>query len=223
MISSSEFSHLVHLYPMLRELPARLQSDFEQKAWQVEARPERVLFDVGNYCRLFLFIITGSIQVISYQNSRQILLFTLQPGDFCVFTAACLLANCNHLACGTVTEELSAIAIPGELFVQLVAESDEFRMSVLGFFGKGLIQLLALVQELAFQRMDQRLAAILIGKGDRIKITHQELADELGTVREVVSRILKEFERQGFIRRMRGQIRILNRPALEEIAKLEGD
>jgi CRP/FNR family transcriptional regulator len=223
MISSSEFSELILLYPILAKLSPALRSGFEQEAWELEFPAGRALFDVGSYCRSFLFLTSGSLNVISYQDSRQILLFTIRPGEWCWLTATCLLAGRPHMACGIVSERITAIAISGELFLQLVSESKEFRRLVLRFFGEGLSQLMTLIQEVTFQRVDQRLAAILAGKGERITITHQELADELGSVREVVSRILRDFERQGYLQRGRGQIRILNRAALEEIARHEGD
>ena len=219
MISDTEFSMLIRFYPVLAELSSQLQGDFKRDACQVAILTGEILFDVGSDCHSYLFLTSGSFNVITYQESRQILLLTSSPGDWCWDTVSCLLASRNHLTCGIATQPSSGTSISQLRFRQMVANSEAFRTSLFSSFGQGLFQLITLIQEVSFQQIDQRLAAILLSKGDLIVITHQQLADELGSVREVVSRILKKFEKRGFLHRSRGQIQIINRAALEEIAK----
>jgi CRP/FNR family transcriptional regulator len=137
-----------------------------------------------------------------------------------MLSIGCLLSSSPHMACAIVDCDLSAIAISQDLFLILLHESVEFSNFVFDFFAAGLSLLMVIIQELAFKRTDQRLATLLLTKGDAILLTHQKLAEELGSAREVVSRNLKNFETQGILQLDRGKILILDRLALEKIASL---
>jgi CRP/FNR family transcriptional regulator len=102
--------------------------------------------------------------------------------------------------------------------MQLVEQSLEFRKYIFRFFGERVTQLMELIDAVAFRRLDQRLAALLLMHGSVIAATHQNLADELGSVREVISRILGDFQKENIIHLDRGQIFILNREALQKRA-----
>jgi CRP/FNR family transcriptional regulator len=110
------------------------------------------------------------------------------------------------------------VSLPHALFIRLVEQSPTFRTFIFHFFGERLSRLMALIEEVAFRKLDQRLAALLLNNGGVLEATHQKLADELGSVREVVSRILGDFQGQGIVRLERGQIRILDKVALERMA-----
>jgi CRP/FNR family transcriptional regulator len=109
---------------------------------------------------------------------------------------------------------------PGELCV--VSTSCLFRRYVFGIFADRLADLMALAEAVAFQRLDQRLAQALLGHGDTLRRTHQQLADELGTVREIVSRLLSRFERAGWVALGRERITVLDGPALRRLASGQG-
>jgi CRP/FNR family transcriptional regulator len=98
-----------------------------------------------------------------------------------------------------------------------MAQSDIFRRVVLDDYGRLLSSLFQLIDEVAFATLDQRLARMLVAKADskgEISATHQQLADDLGSVREVVTRRLGEWERAGLVRTGRGSILIVDRAAL---------
>lgn len=223
MITDRDFSSLIVIYPFLSGLSPYLSELFRQDAWQVNLTAGRTLYDVGGYCRSLLFPTAGSFNVICYQGMRQIQLYTVQPGDCCMLSIGCLLSDSPHVACAIIESDLSTIAISQDLFLQLLHESLEFRNCIFNFFAAGLALLMALIQGLAFERIDQRLAAVLLAKGDTVATTHQKLADELGSVREVISRNLKSFEDQGILSLDRGQILIRDRAALEKIADDSAD
>jgi CRP/FNR family transcriptional regulator len=219
MISEAEFSFLLQLYPALTQLPTQLLGEFERDAYPLDILPDQLLFDTGSNCQSFLFLTSGSLNIFTYEESRQILLFKNRPGEWNWLAATCLLASRAHLASGIALESSSGVCISRQLFVQLVLESKAIRSSLFNSYAEGLFRFMALIREVSFQQIDQRLAANLVKRGDRIMITHQQLADELGSVREVVSRILRDFEERGFLRRERRHIQILDRAALEELAK----
>jgi CRP/FNR family transcriptional regulator len=118
-----------------------------------------------------------------------------------------------------ITEQpVAGVAIPSVVFSQFFVGSPHFFAYLFRSFSESLVDLLSLVEAVSFNRLDQRLARLLLSKERTILATHSQLADELGSVREVISRILKDFERKGLVKLERGKVRVLDRPALETIA-----
>lgn len=110
------------------------------------------------------------------------------------------------------TKPSSLLLVPGDVFARWL-DTPAFRNGVLGLFAERMADLTALVDAVAFHRLDRRLAAALLGHGTQLHFTHQALADELGTVREIVTRLLRRFEREGWVELGREQIRITNSAA----------
>ena len=111
------------------------------------------------------------------------------------------------------------VIVPASLFAQLVAEFAAFRDFVFHLFSERIAELMQLVEEVAFARLDRRLAKLLLARGDGVlAITHQQLAEELGSVREIVSRLLKGFAAQGLVALGREQITVLDREGLQALA-----
>jgi len=219
MISETQYEELARSYPVLSELPWDLQRELAWDGEHVEFPKGEMLFDVHSPCNLFLMINSGTIRVIiSTSTGREILLYRVQEGEACVLTISCLLGNSDYPARGLAESDLKGVAIKQTLFTRLMAGCPPFREFAFRFFGDRLTRLMTLIEEVAFGKMDQRLASLLLTKGASMETTHQALAEELGSVREVVSRILKDFEGQGILELERGQIRIVDEQALQRIA-----
>jgi CRP/FNR family transcriptional regulator len=127
----------------------------------------------------------------------------------------------NYTAEAIVEEPSRAVAIRRDLFDELISQSPEFRQFVFMAFSRRVTDLFRLIQEVAFERIDIRLAERLIalaGDASELNITHQQLASELGSAREVISRQVGEFQRRGWVESTRGKIRFLDRPAIEKLA-----
>jgi CRP/FNR family transcriptional regulator len=134
-------------------------------------------------------------------------------------TANAILSQKNFPAVATVEKEAEAIMIPAETFRDWVRRFDIWREFVFELLSQRLSAVMAIVEEVAFRRMDARLASLLSERSrgsDLIKITHQEIAAELGSSREVISRILEDFSAQGIVEVARGSIRVLDREAIKE-------
>jgi len=146
------------------------------------------------------------------ENGREIVLYRVSGGETCVMTTACLLAHENYGAEGMAETDITAVAISNTTFRTLLGASERFRDFVFSAYGERLADLMVLVEEVAFRRLDLRLADFLVKNqnGGTIETTHQALAVELGSVREVVSRVLKEFERRGWVKLARGRIEVMN-------------
>jgi CRP/FNR family transcriptional regulator len=118
---------------------------------------------------------------------------------------------------------VQAAMLPAADFERLMADSAAYRRYVFGSYGQRIIDLLALINTIAFERMDVRLANVLLqrqGQEKTLHITHQDIANELGTAREVVSRLLKDLERREIIVLHRGYLEIRDVAHLKQIANL---
>ena len=218
MIESMELEALLKLYPILQELPPRLQHSFYDSGYTVHLKTGEALFDSFHPIRFFFFLISGSIRVIYLGQEREILLYRVQPGETCILSICHLLAGIPYQARASTEQPVTGLAIPKSLFTRFVEDSPLFSLYLFRSFSERVLDLLDLLEAVSFSRLDQRLAGLLLSKGIIIHSTHSQLADELGSVREVISRILKEFEHKGLVKLERGKIKILNRPALEKIS-----
>ena len=190
----------------------------------VSAADGTSLFAPGDVCNSFVMVTSGAIRVaVGSGSGREIELYRVQPGDSCILTVSCLLGNALYPASGSAVDELNGVVISKALFDRMIAEFADFRQFVFAFFAERLTLLMALIEQVAFQRLDARLASALVRNGPEIHKTHQMLADELGSVREVISRLLKEFESQALVQLDRGWIRVLDPVGLKQIALPFGD
>ncbi|WP_029011065.1 Crp/Fnr family transcriptional regulator [Azospirillum halopraeferens] len=192
-----------------------------------EARPVRlprgtVVFRPGHPCSSYLMVVDGAVRVqMIGESGREIVLYRVQRGETCILTTACLMTRAGYNAEGVVETEVTAMALDAQPFHDLLARSAAFRDFVFASFGARLTGLMMLVEEVAFGRVDLRLARFLLDRRDAaggLDTTHQAVAVELGTVREVVSRQLKEFERRGLVGLTRGRIAVHDAAALERLA-----
>lgn len=180
------------------------------------------VFGPANIPDSLFFLFDGTLRVSqTSENGREIVLYRVDAGDSCVLTTACMLAEEAYNAEGVAETELIAITLPKPAFERLVAEEAAFRNFVFAAYSRRLIDLLRVVDDVAFGRIDVRLAYRLLAlAGDQAEIsaTHQHLASELGTAREVISRVLQDFQKRGLIAQSRGRIALLDRSALEALA-----
>lgn len=175
-------------------------------------------FEAGQPCQAFLLVIEGSVKVIQHaDDGREIVLYRVQNGESCLLTTACLLAGDDYAVSAVTERETTAFALPAELFSHYLDEDSQFRHYVFRHYSTRMGNFIRLVRELAFGNLDRRLRHCLLERAqgsDQLTITHQALADELGSTREVISRRLKEYENLGWIALQRGAIRLVDPNAL---------
>jgi CRP/FNR family transcriptional regulator len=191
-------------------------------AKQVHLPVHSAVFYQGDHCENFLLVIDGTIKVFTRAiNGREIALYRVNKGQSCTLTTTCLLANDNYPAEGITESEVTALVIPLKSFNRGLAQSTTFRELVFNTYAKRLSEVISLVGEISFNRMDIRLAKQLLylaNNDNNLFITHQYLATELGSAREVISRQLKTFEGQGLLNLSRGKIQINDINAIETLA-----
>ncbi len=210
---------LTSLYPVLADLPEPLQARLASEVRQLEVPADTVLFDERQACQGFPLVLSGAIRVAKRAaNGRELPLYRVLPGECCIITTSCLLGNVDYNARGAAESDTTLMLLPRPLFNDLLAQA-AFRDFVFTLFSERIVELMQLVEEVAFHKLDQRLANLLLGKGRQLRTTHQQLADELGSVREMVSRLLKGFAEQGLVRLGREQIEILDPAGLRKVAE----
>lgn len=211
----SRFQGLMRLSPEIREA-------LTQGSNVVSVPAGTVIFGPGKAPEFLMLLIEGSVRVQQLsEDGREIVLYRVRAGESCVMTTACLLADADYTAEGVAETHVSAAAIPKETFDWLVANSRDFRKFVFAAYSKRMMELFHVIEEIAFQRMDIRAAQKLLelsDENDQVLATHQQMAIELGTAREVVSRMLSEFQRRNWVSLSRGTIQVTNRDALQSLA-----
>lgn len=197
-------------HPILEVLPAPTKQEAETTLKVTSLPPGTFIFRPGDQCSGLPLVVSGSVKVqMTGTSGNQIVLYRMGADDICTLSIGCLMAGHSYRAEAVVEEATEAIVVPRALFDRMMAGSAEFRTGIMASYGRRLDDLMLLVEEVAFRRMDERLETWLAARAHQraIAITHQELAVELGTAREVVSRLLKELERQGRLILARGLIR----------------
>jgi CRP/FNR family transcriptional regulator len=206
----------------LASLPATISADLVARSRVVHLPAGTRVFEAGQRAQNMLLLLQGSVRVQHVSDTgREVFLYRVHAGESCILTTACMLADEDYAAEGIAESEVEAVAIPRSVFDDLTARSVEFRTFVFRTYSRRIADLFALVDDIVFQRIDVRLAERLLQleQNGVIQATHQVLAIELGTAREVVSRTLGEFQRRGWVETARGEIRISQRAGLEQLAR----
>ena len=183
------------------------------------------VFRLGDTCRNYVIVVEGSVRVQALSTGgREVVLYRVTGGQSCVITTACLISGEVYPAEGvTETGTTALLLLPQAEFHAALENSTTFRRFVFANQGRRLSDLIQRIEDVAFGRVDARLARHLVDRSrDRdgtIVATHQQLASELGTAREVISRQLKGFEKQGWIRVLRGSVQVLQPKSLAKLWK----
>jgi CRP/FNR family transcriptional regulator, anaerobic regulatory protein len=205
-------------FPELAELEDEHRGDLLGSTRFNRLRGGDIAYRQGQTCQNYVMCIEGQTRVFKTSESgREILLYQVGPGETCVLTTSCLIAGSPFPAESTAETDVLHAALPASAFHRLMSASPRFRKFVLDHYGDLLSSLIMLVDEVAFASLDLRLARRLLAEADAhgvVAKTHQQLALDLGSVREVISRYLAEWERMGWVRASRGSIEVTNRAAL---------
>ena len=211
---------LLERFPFFAALPAERLERLLAEAQLVHAPRGAVLFDARQPCRGFPLLLEGSVRVAkSSPGGREIVLYRVNPGQGCLLSGGCLLGDTDYTARAVAEEDVTLLSLPPALFQELMLGFEPFRRFVFGMYGERLAEVMELVEEVAFRRLDARLAQLLVSRGPVLDATQQQLADELGSVREIVSRLLRQFEERGWVELSRNRVTVRDARALAELAR----
>jgi CRP/FNR family transcriptional regulator len=179
------------LYPALASLGDDALAAVLARAQVLRVPAGTPMFGAGSPCRQFPLVLEGSIRVAKCSEGRELQLYRVAPGESCVLTSGCLVGGRDYPASGVVERDARLVVLPKPVFDELMTVHEPFRRYVFSLFAERLADLMSLVEAVAFHRLDRRLAGVLLGRGRIVSLTHQQLADELGSVREIVTRVLR--------------------------------
>jgi CRP/FNR family transcriptional regulator len=180
----------------------------------------RFVFHAGDLCPAFLLVLEGDVRVqLTSASGREVTLYRISPGGSCILTTACLLSQEDYPAEAIAESHLVAAAIPSALFQDALNGSQQFRTFVFDGFSTRLKNVIARIEELAFTSIDSRLGRALLELHIKQveRVTHQDLAVELGTAREVVSRHLKRFAAERWVELGRGRVTVVDPVGLQRL------
>ncbi len=177
--------------------------------------PDTILIDENDYIKFVPIVLNGSIKVFKVdEDGREMLLYYIKPGESCVMSFLGATCNGTSKIKAVVEEESEVLVLPVHKATDLIRDNQQWIQFIFELYNRRFEELLSVVNAIAFQKVDVRLYDLLktkvkMLKTDELNMTHQQLADELGTAREVVSRLLKQLERENKISLGRNKIKIL--------------
>jgi CRP/FNR family transcriptional regulator len=218
MLTQEQFHRISNALPVLQNEQAPLLREFKSKAFYARIPAGHDVFVEGDQADTIALLLSGVVRVYKIgETGREITLYRFGMGESCILTANAILSNKSFPAIATVEEDAEAVVIPADEFRDWVKRYDMWRDFVFELLYGRLAILMEVVDEVVFQRMDSRVATWILKLSMRenpIRVTHQEIASELGSSREVISRILEDFSRSEFIALGRGTIEVLDKRGL---------
>lgn len=214
MIHPEHYDRVARALPFLQNADAELVRQFQETAFFTKIPAGRDVFIEGDRANAIALLISGVVRVYKIgETGREITLYRFGLGESCILTANAILSQKSFPAIATVEEDAEAVMIPADAFREWVNRYDVWREFVFDLLSERLSTVMAVVDEVVFQRMDRRVSSWLMERVTRenpVLVTHQEIAADLGSSREVISRILEDFSREGLVNSGRGTIEILD-------------
>jgi CRP/FNR family transcriptional regulator len=212
---------LVARLPFLEGASTAVRREIAAAGSVVQIPREGYFLREGESCAQFAIVLSGRLRVFKLgEGGQEITLYHVRAGEACPLNVSCILSDRPVPAMARAEEDVEALVIPAKTFRRWMSEFEALRTFIFHMFAERLTEVMSLVEEVAFRKMDQRLAGYLDdlfereGTGGSVDVTHARIASDLGTAREVVSRLLKEFERMGAIELSRGHIVLRRRGIL---------
>lgn len=222
MITPDQFTRTARALPFLQHADQQLKREFQQIAFFTRLAAGKEVFVQGDEANAIALLLSGVVRVYKIgETGREITLYRFGLGESCILTANAILSEQSFPAIAAVEQEAEAVMIPAASFRDWVNRYELWRSFVFDLLSQRLLHVMQLVDEVTFRRMDARVAGLLLARSLRqnpIHVTHQEIAAELGSSREVISRIMGGFAGQGIIRLSRGAVEIVDFSALEAAA-----
>lgn len=219
MIDASQFDRAAQALVILQKADSAFVREFKQAASFARIPTGHDVFLEGDRVEAIALLISGVVRVYKIgETGREITLYRFGNGSSCILTANAILSQKTFPAVATVEQDAEAVMIPADVFRDWVRRHDLWREFVFDLLSQRLSTVMAIVDEVAFRRMDRRVAALLLKQArlqNPLRITHQEIAAELGSSREVISRLLEDFVSDGSIRSGRGTVEVLDFELLE--------
>lgn len=205
---------LDHQFPQFYD--SELKNEIAKVGTLKTIREDMHLMDVGQYVKSIPLIVKGSIKIYREdEEGNELFLYYLYKGEACAISLVCTINDRVSQVRAVATEETQIISIPIENMDRFMMSYRSWYQFVVRTYGLRLNEMLNTIDSIAFLKMDERLLAYLekaveVSGNSTINDTHQNIATELNTSREVISRLLKQMERKGLVKLSRNHIEVLS-------------
>lgn len=222
MLDQTQYRRIAQVLSILPQADPELVRDFQRHAFHARIPAGRDVFNVGDETEAIALLLSGVVRVYKISpTGREITLYRFSGGESCILTANAILSQQTFPAIATVEQDAEAVMVPAAAFRQWVNDYRPWRGFVFDLLSQRLTSVMEIVEEVAFHRLDARVATFLLNRSRRqhpVTVTHQEIADELGSSREVISRVLKSLADEGLVSTGRGTIALLDIDRLENLS-----
>ncbi len=211
------------VFPFLEHADAALREAFFSHAQLMRIPGGKHMCFQGQRCEHLALMLAGRVRVYKTgEEGREITMYRIEGGDSCILSAACILSQRAFPAHAVTETEVEAVAIASDVFRRWSNDHSVWRQHIFAQLVRRLVDVIDVLEDVTFQRLDVRLATYLLAVADeasgRISKTHQAIAADLGSSREVVSRLLKDLERHRLVSLSRGSIALENHAGLKRVA-----
>lgn len=214
MLDPAQFNRLTMALPFLQRADEALKLELQKHASFTKIPTGHDVFVDGDRVDGIALLLSGVVRVYKIgETGREITLYRFGLGESCILSANAILSDKSFPAIATVEEDAEAVMIPAAVFRDWVNRFELWREFVFDLLSDRLSTVMEVVDEVVFKRMDRRVAAWLVNQAkvqNPMRVTHQDIAADLGSSREVISRILEDFSRDALIEASRGAIEVLD-------------
>ncbi len=212
-------------FPIWDKLTPAQQKIISQSSQSRSVPSGTVLHNGSVDCLGLLLILSGQLRAyIISDDGREITLYRLFERDVCIFSASCVMSNIQFEVIIEAEKDSEVIVLPPHIYKKLMEESAAVANFSNQIMGSRFTEVMWLIEQIMWKSFDKRLAAFLVEESildntDSLKITHEKIANHLGTAREVVTRMLRYFQGEGLVKLSRGTIELTDKKKLEEISE----
>lgn len=226
-VAADRRTAILETFAFFREADERLRREIVDSSILASLAAHEFVFREGQSCDKVVFLGRGAVRVFKTSDTgREVTLYRLRPGDACILNIACAVANLDFPADAVAEEAAGAVAVPPKLFLDWMDRFPPVRSFAFRVMSTQFVSLVVRVEQIALARLDRRLAQFLISRsqthGDVLLLTHEAVAAELGSAREVISRQLKDLERRGMVHLSRGATSVVDEQALLRLGRRSG-
>jgi CRP/FNR family transcriptional regulator, anaerobic regulatory protein len=220
VVNKSKYDHIIRVFPALFVIS---KEDWEASEPTVRHFAEnKLVFAAADFDHSSIFILQGTVRITNLaENGKASAMNRISEGDVCSLMVLSSMSQREYLGYMTAETPIEALFIKKSHFVKWIGLYPEFRSFIFENILDGFIYLTDLINNVLFQRLDLRLAKFLLERTTSaepdLHMTHEQIAGELGTAREVISRMLKRFKDEGYIESSRGRLQIKRRSELEAL------
>jgi len=224
VISAQQQAEFEQLFPFIRQADSSFVKNFYAACRYLELPVGASICDEGQQCAQLSMLLDGVGRIYKLSpGGREVTLYRVNAGEACVLTASCILNRDSFPAMAVTETPVRAVVVAPDKVRNWICQEGQWQHFIFGLLSHRLASIISVVEEVAFKRIDvriaEKLARSLAQGNDSLQVTHAELAADVGSSREVISRILKDFTQRGMIETGRGSIRLLAPEAIENLAR----